>query len=106
MTNQIDDAWVSQDDVFTSPSTYVMLGLTAGYISWLLKAGYLSASMLSIVPLWRELDPLMVLAKPKEEKRKPDGKCKESGESNDIDAEKIFEPSVGTETSTVGESAS
>ena len=62
--------------------------------------------MLSVVPLWREFDPLMVLAKPDDKKRKPGGKDKDPGESNDIDAERIFESSVQTETSTVAESAS
>ena len=105
MRSQIDDTWVSQDDVFTTPTTYVTIGLTAGYISWLLKAGYLSASMMSVIPLWREFDPLMVLAKPGAKKRKPGEKDKESGKSNDTDAEKIFDSSDLTKPSTDSASA-
>ncbi|MCU7796882.1 MAG: DUF4347 domain-containing protein [Candidatus Thiodiazotropha sp. (ex Myrtea spinifera)] len=38
------------------------VGLTAGYVAWLLRAGLLSASLLSFSPLWRQVDPLPVLS--------------------------------------------
>ncbi|MCU7842525.1 MAG: DUF4347 domain-containing protein [Candidatus Thiodiazotropha sp. (ex Monitilora ramsayi)] len=38
------------------------VGLTAGYVAWLLRAGILSASLLSFSPLWRQVDPLPVLS--------------------------------------------
>ena len=105
MASQIDDAWLGENNIFTSPATYLTFGVTAGYITWLLKAGYLSASLLSVVPLWREFDPLMVFAKPRDKKRKSDRKDKESCESNDMDAERIFDSSKKIDTSAAGESA-
>ncbi|MCU7811168.1 MAG: cadherin repeat domain-containing protein, partial [Candidatus Thiodiazotropha sp. (ex Notomyrtea botanica)] len=47
--------------VFTGV-TLGTVGLTAGYVAWLLRAGILSASLLSFSPLWRQVDPLPVLS--------------------------------------------
>jgi hypothetical protein len=101
MMGQMDDnheAWFSDDNVYTSAASGLTVTMTAGYVSWLLRAGYLSASMLSVMPLWREFDPLPVLAKSTDSPRKSDTKGKESGKSNDIEAESIFTPSAGTDT--------
>ena len=38
------------------------VGLTAGYLSWLLRGGSLMASVLAAMPTWRTLDPLPVLS--------------------------------------------
>jgi hypothetical protein len=64
MMGQMDDdagpASLDQDLTVTT-TTGLTLTLTAGYVSWLLRAGYISASLLSITPLWREFDPLPIL---------------------------------------------
>jgi hypothetical protein len=43
----------------------VSLALTIGFISWLLRSGALLSALLSILPLWREFDPLMVVRGPR-----------------------------------------
>jgi hypothetical protein len=42
--------------------TFGTFALSAGYVVWLLRAGVLSASLLSSAPLWRQIDPLPVLS--------------------------------------------
>jgi hypothetical protein len=95
MMGQMDDnhdAWFSDDNVYTTSVSGLTVTVTAGYVSWLLRAGYLSASLLSSLPLWREFDPLPVLATSKDKKRKKQVNDKESGDSNDIKSEGIFAP--------------
>jgi hypothetical protein len=41
------------------------IGLSVGYVAWLLRAGALLSSLLSSLPAWRMLDPLPVLARQK-----------------------------------------
>jgi len=38
------------------------LGLTTGFLVWLLRGGTLLASLMSIAPMWKQLDPLPILA--------------------------------------------
>ncbi len=38
------------------------LGLTTGFLIWLLRGGTLLASLLSVTPLWKSLDPLPILS--------------------------------------------
>ena len=47
---------------FTAGSVAVAsLTMTAGYVFWTLKGGYLLASMMSSLPAWRFMDPLPIL---------------------------------------------
>ncbi len=39
----------------------ITISLSAGFVSWVLRAGSLMASFMSVVPLWKQLDPLPVL---------------------------------------------
>ncbi len=39
----------------------VVSGLSAGYLMWALRSGYLLAGLASSAPAWREFDPLSVL---------------------------------------------
>jgi hypothetical protein len=39
----------------------VSLGLSVGYVLWVLRAGYLLTSMLSSMPAWQFIDPLPIL---------------------------------------------
>jgi VCBS repeat-containing protein len=39
----------------------VTLSLSAGFVSWVLRAGSLFASLMSVLPLWRQFDPLPIL---------------------------------------------
>ncbi|MEW8118199.1 MAG: Ig-like domain-containing protein [Candidatus Thiodiazotropha sp.] len=53
---------VSSDKITVQNATFGTLALSAGYVAWLLRAGVLSASLLSFTPLWRQIDPLPVLS--------------------------------------------
>jgi hypothetical protein len=48
------------------------LGLTVGYVLWLLRGGALLTSLLSTLPAWRLIDPLPVLARVDEEEAEED----------------------------------
>ena len=77
-------------DLLGQLGTGLTFTLTAGYVSWLLRAGYLSATIMSSLPLWRTFDPLPILAKPKDdkdEKVKIDQEAKDPAEANDIAVE-------------------
>ena len=43
------------------------VGLSAGYVVWMLKGGSLLASVLSSLPAWQLADPLAILVGKKEE---------------------------------------
>jgi hypothetical protein len=89
--NDRDASWYKDDQVLsTTTATGLTVSFTVGYVNWLLRAGYLSASLMSVLPLWREFDPLPVLATAKEKKREAAGRDKDSQEMNDIEAERIF----------------
>ena len=40
----------------------VGISLTAGFVSWALRAGSMAASFLAAMPTWRHFDPMPVLA--------------------------------------------
>jgi VCBS repeat-containing protein len=64
---------VTSDGVVLQSATVSTFVLSAGYVAWLLRAGVLSASLLSSTPLWRQVDPLPVLSargKKREQERK------------------------------------
>jgi|GEM_PF-1572990 hypothetical protein len=98
MMEQMDDSdssWYQDDQVLTTTTvTGLTVSFTVGYVSWLLRAGYLSASLLSVLPLWREFDPLPVLATNAKHTGKASGKSagddKDSTQTNDIESESIF----------------
>ncbi|MCU7869878.1 MAG: tandem-95 repeat protein [Candidatus Thiodiazotropha sp. (ex Lucinoma borealis)] len=52
----------SDDGLIFQSAAFSTLALSAGYVTWLLRAGVLSASFLSFTPLWRQIDPLPVLS--------------------------------------------
>jgi len=98
-----DDVSSSKEQVFERTASGLTFTLTTGYVSWLLRAGYLSASLLSVLPLWREFDPLPILARPKDKKRKngrddPESQdAQDSQESDENEVERIFAPSAGAQ---------
>ena len=87
-----DTSWYRDDQVLTTTTaTGLTASFTVGYVSWLLRAGYLSASLMSVLPLWREFDPLPVLAATtKKKKGKSAARDKDSIEENDMESERIF----------------
>ena len=72
--NEAEGIFSDNGELVVTGAAGVTVTLSAGYVSWLLRAGYLSASLLSAGPLWSQFDPLPVLAgarkKRKEEKEK------------------------------------
>jgi hypothetical protein len=48
-------------------SAAASLGLSVGYVIWLLRGGALVTSMLSTLPAWRLVDPLPILGRLEEE---------------------------------------
>ncbi|MGR8919464.1 MAG: VCBS domain-containing protein, partial [Gammaproteobacteria bacterium] len=94
MLNQMDDDGRGNGDAEGGAfraATGMTFTLTAGYVSWLLRAGYLSASIMSALPLWREFDPLPVLGGKRGEKDRKDGKdAKDPDESPDLGPEDLL----------------
>ncbi|PVV24611.1 MAG: hypothetical protein B6D78_01240, partial [gamma proteobacterium symbiont of Ctena orbiculata] len=56
------DEQSSSDGLVLQSAALGTVTLSAGYVAWLLRAGVLSASLLSSAPLWRQVDPLPVLS--------------------------------------------
>jgi hypothetical protein len=50
--------------VLTTVLAGTSLGLTVGFVSWLLRGGALLSALLSSMPLWRGFDPLPILMRP------------------------------------------
>ena len=69
--------------------------LSVGYISWILRGGALAATLLSTMPLWRQFDPLPLLAarKRRREKKHSEEDTQRAAKSpyeSRSDAEKLF----------------
>ena len=54
------------------------IGLSAGYVVWLLRGGMLLSSLLSSLPAWRVLDPLPILARKKDDDESDDDESLEA----------------------------
>ena len=68
---QMDQAAATQDEsqqFITYAASGLSLSLTAGFASYLLRAGSLLSSLLATVPIWRNMDPLAILVAPKKKK--------------------------------------
>ena len=61
--------------------------MTAGIVSWVLRAGSLMTSFLSVVPLWKQIDPLPVLSAAAVKKAKDDAGAGDEGKH----VEEIFD---------------
>ncbi len=66
------------NDVSTAEKSYVVssiavsTGLSVGYVIWLLRSGVLLTALLSSVPAWQFVNPLLVLDSPAKKKREQD----------------------------------
>jgi len=60
----------------------ISLSVTAGFLVWMLRSGALLASMFSISPLWRQLDPLPILSN--------NGENGKSSNGDDDNVEELF----------------
>ena len=55
------DRFVGFETTVVGSSIAVTMGLSIGYVIWLTRGGLLIASLLSSVPAWRLIDPVVVL---------------------------------------------
>ena len=65
MSKDMEDAFEKeekQQQLIMEIVSGVTLCLTAGFVSWMLQSGSLLASLLSAVPVWKRIDPLLILA--------------------------------------------
>ncbi len=68
----------------------VTMSLSAGFVSWVLKTGSLMASFMSILPLWKQFDPLPILGAAMIKKRKERAKQKIGKDEEDAKVEELF----------------
>jgi hypothetical protein len=64
--------------VYLGSAIVSSIGLSVGYVVWLLRGGVLLASLLSSLPAWQVLDPLPILVRRKDEDRSDDNESLES----------------------------
>jgi hypothetical protein len=64
--------------VYLGSALVSSIGLSVGYVVWLLRGGMLLASLLSAMPAWQFLDPLPILARKKDDDRSDDNESLES----------------------------
>ena len=82
MHSEIDEAVTEQGRHLRFSADTVVgltLSLTAGFVTWALRAGSLLASAVSSMPLWRQFDPMPILVAADEKKRE-DGEEQEPAE--------------------------
>ncbi|MCB1876930.1 MAG: putative Ig domain-containing protein, partial [Chromatiales bacterium] len=65
------------------------VSLTAGFVSWVLRAGSLLASFVAVLPVWRHFDPLPILSNFKSDAKKKTGAGEENPDNAEV--ENIFE---------------
>ncbi len=88
----LDEARDALNDVVATEKTYVAssiaasTGLSVGYVFWLLRSGVLLTALLSSVPAWQFVNPLLVLDSPTKKKRR---KSQEDPEDDSV--ESMFE---------------
>ena len=64
--------------VYLGSAIVSSIGLSAGYVVWLLRGGMLLSSLLSSIPAWQILDPLPILAREKDDDHSEDDESLES----------------------------
>nr|MDJ0741089.1 VCBS domain-containing protein [Gammaproteobacteria bacterium] len=73
----------------------VGVSLTAGFVSWALRAGSMAASFLAAMPTWRSFDPMPVLAADDEKKRRTVGDAADDDddaeEQDDAKVDRMFD---------------
>jgi hypothetical protein len=85
LEESIDDE-MSQMELSASVTALVV---TTGVMSWILRAGSLLGGFLSVIPLWRQFDPLPILVEDKE-KENLTADDKEETETDDV-VETLFD---------------
>ncbi len=82
-------------------TTGVAFTLSAGFATWLLRAGTLATSLLSSMPLWRGFDPLPVLGFAMNERKRlkvAAGRLQAHEARADPNVERLFEQTAESDS--------
>ncbi|BBB28359.1 DUF4347 domain-containing protein [Neptunomonas japonica] len=74
MLQDLDESEMAKEkelELSAEAITGVSITLTAGFVSWALRAGSLMASLLAAMPAWRHLDPMPILAANEKDQKEP-----------------------------------
>jgi hypothetical protein len=87
------------EQTYLASSVAASTGLSVGYVFWLLRSGVLLTALLSSLPAWQFVNPLLVLDRPEKKKRK---KGQEDPEDDSVESmfEKHTVPAETSETQT------
>jgi VCBS repeat-containing protein len=83
MAQDLDESIETEDkkhQLSAEAAAGVGISLTAGFVSWAMRAGSMAASLLAAMPTWRHFDPMPVLAADDKKKQNPVS-------TNDVDEE-------------------
>ncbi|SPP65952.1 hypothetical protein NITLEN_40425 [Nitrospira lenta] len=73
MTESLEEAMEGQQDEATlvaATAAGVSIILSTGYVVWALRGGWLLASLMATMPVWRFFDPLPILVRAKEDRER------------------------------------
>ncbi len=84
MNQDIDDndGLLSNEGFTVATGLGLTLALSAGYVTWLIRFGYLAASLLSFAPMLAQFDPLPILAKRGRDKNSEQIKSAQTDDAN------------------------
>jgi hypothetical protein len=93
MADDLDESAEEQDkkmQLSAEAAAGVGISLTAGFVSWALRAGAMASSFLASMPAWRQFDPMPVLMEDKGRKDKAVSDAEEelpdeNGEDTNVD---------------------
>jgi hypothetical protein len=98
MLNDFDEAMKDDEtrqQVQAEVAAGVGISLTAGFVSWALRAGSMAASFLAAMPTWRNFDPVPILTEDEKSHKpvaEPDPDAEPSGEKHEeTEVEQLFE---------------
>jgi hypothetical protein len=92
-----NDDIFSKNGIAVSTALGVTVTLSVGYVTWLLRFGYLAASLLSFSPLLAQFDPLPVLAKRGRDEDSRSKQSKQAGDEADNTLDLVSHLSGGSE---------
>jgi len=96
LSRELDEAFENEKEQYRLGSEVAVgtaVSLTAGIVSWILRSGSLIASLMSVAPVWRQLDPMHIVGSNSVEKRKERERREEDeeDENNNTNVENIFD---------------
>jgi len=97
MHQEIDETFKEKEhkeDLVFKVATGFEVSLTAGFVAWMLRTGSLAASFFSVMPMWRDFDPVPILSESEEEETLLDGTHTQEDEASSQqsrDAEELFD---------------